>query len=130
MSDNPATVPEWMGRLADANTRIAELEADLAHAESERMEAEESWCVQRDRAITAEDALAQRTTERDRWRYLAEKATWCFREGMYLLHNHNPHSGSWFVHDVTRRWETKGWAGLRLQRFDLRARAEEGSRDE
>ena len=50
-------------RSAEHERRIAELGSDLAHAESERMEAEESWCVQRDRAVTAEAALAERDRE-------------------------------------------------------------------
>jgi hypothetical protein len=63
--------------------------------------------------------LERLKAQRDRWHYLAEKATWCFREGMFLLHNHNPYSGSWFVRDVTRRWDDRH-RDARLSRWQPR----------
>jgi hypothetical protein len=105
--------------------RAEQAEADLANA-IEARDKDNDWAVaeckareqaeaerrlERDRRVLAEEhervaeAEARKLRQqRDRWRYLAEKATWCFHEGMHLLGYYNPRCGSWFPYHVTDRW--------------------------
>ena len=69
------------------------------------------------------EEVAGLAASRNRWRYLAEKGAWCLREGMFLLGNHNPNSGSWFPYHIQERWE-RYWGESRRERHDLAARYE------
>ena len=82
------------------DTRLVDAVKRVEQAEAER---DELW---KELAGAGAERGALKA-QRDRWHYLAEKATWCFHEGMHLLHYNNPNTGSWFPAQVVERWNQR-----------------------
>jgi len=88
----------------------AEAERDLAIAH-DRQPYPTAWAYEK-----VCETLSRVKADRDRWRYLAEKATWCFHEGMFLCGYGQSRSGSWFPEQVVTRWNDQH-RDERLERY-------------
>ena len=110
---NDAQVPEWLGRLADANKRIAELERIIGKQEEElhqkelrvaELEAKLKWamglnaCIEHERAEQTEAELAS----------LKGRHEWTMREWERL---HDTTTSHWSVADVEARWQARAEEG-------------------